>query len=378
MIFIDMNLDKVRNLIQLFNDGEYEDEIEPYFNNLLNFFNYVKKYGLLDEIDLDMIPDSEYTEEVISYIFDNNLLPSSSYNNIPDEFKNLYLLRGLEDDYESTVVFITNELLTDVNIRPDGFYLRLTDREELVRFFCKNTRNSSSRDVALKVLSGDDYDTYTSYYRKKPSEVLDDLDESNITRLKDIVYKKIGNVEFSLNDYHSDFFDFLSEEQGIPGYFRIRAEDLNDLFKDSESFDEIMEGEMEELSDELSNLYNNAENSAFADELYSLVYNSLEEYFSGKIDEVPREVTRTDGSKITRYDSYIKIKDFIGLVKQFLNENKIIHYNDSNLEYFGNFTDFMVHMMKEELIECLSIYYPEYPDWSLTQKNLNSMFNDYI
>lgn len=373
-----MVLDKVRNLIQLFNDGEYEDEIEPYFNNLLNFFNYVKKYGLLDEIDLDMIPESDHTEEVINYIFDNNLMSSLSYDNIPDEFKNIYLLRGLEDNYEDTVVFITNNLLTDVDIRPDGFYLRLTDREELAKFFCENSRYSASRDVARKVLSDEYYDTYTSYYRKKPSEVLDDLDESNVTRLKDIVYKKIGNVEFSLNEYHSDFFDFLSEEQDIPGYFRIRAEDLNDLFNNSESFDEIMEGEMEELSDELSNLYNNAENSAFADELYSLVYNSLEEYFSSKIDEVPREVTLIDGTKKTRYENYIKIRDFIGHIKEFLNENKLNRYTDSNLEYFGNFTDFMVGMMEGGLIECLSVRYPEYPDWSLTRENLNSMFNDYI
>ena len=45
-----MSLERARNLIQSFNDGDYEDDIEPYFNTLMNFLNFIKKYGLLNEL----------------------------------------------------------------------------------------------------------------------------------------------------------------------------------------------------------------------------------------------------------------------------------------------------------------------------------------
>ena len=41
-----MGNDTVRDLIQKFNNGQFTDEIEPYFNDLMTFLNYVKKYNL--------------------------------------------------------------------------------------------------------------------------------------------------------------------------------------------------------------------------------------------------------------------------------------------------------------------------------------------
>ena len=109
-----------------------------------------------------------------------------------------------------------------------------------------------------------------------------------------------------------------------------------------------------------------------------MVYGGLNEYFEGRITEVPREVTRTDGSKITRYDQYIKIRDFQNLIKTFLENWKGSTYSDSFLEYYGGLTSLMVGMMNNDEIDCIDFRVPDYPDWDRTRRNINELFNDYL
>ena len=374
-----MSLERARNLIQSFNDGDYEDDIEPYFNTLMNFFNFIKKYGLLDELDLGEIPSREFDDEVFNFFEENGIVLNMDYNNMPEQFKNSFLLYGLENNYEDTMVFITNNLITDVDIRPDGFYLHLRDREELGILFCGGRRGEGARYVAEKVLSEDGlgHEWYFDDY-VKPHQVVGELDDTNITTLKDIIFKEIGDKELSLEDYDSDFFSELSEEQGTEGYFRIRAEDLNGLVNDESAFNELCKNDLDELGQNLKSLYWRSENEAYEDEVYDLVYDGLDEYFEGRISEVPREVTRTDGSKITRYDQYIKIRDFQHIIMSFLKTNKFGYWNDSHLEYFGGLISLMVAMMNDDEIDCVDFRVPEYPDWGRTRNNVNENFPEYL
>ena len=374
-----MSLERVKNLIQSFNDGDYDDDIEPYFNTLMNFLNFVKKYGLLDELDLGQISSREFDDELFNFFEETGVVSNMDYDSMPEEFKNNFLLYGLENNYENIMWFITHNLITDVVIRPDGFYLHLRDREELEILFCGNRRGDGARDVAKIVLSEDClghewyYDNYV-----KPYQVVDELDEANITTLKDIIFKEIGDTELSLEDYNSDFFEELSEEQGTEGYFRIRAEDLNGLVSDEEAFNELCNNDLDELGQNLKSLYWNSENQAYEDEVYDLVYGGLDEYFEGGIDYVPKEVTRTDGSKVTRYDQYIKIRDYQNIIKTFLENNKGGSYNDSHLEYYGGLTSLLTGMMNNDEIDCIDFRAPDYPDWNRTTKNINELFNDQI
>ena len=372
-----MSLERARNLVQSFNDGDYDDDIEPYFNTLINFFKFLKKYGVLDEININDIPSSELDKDVFDFLMENNLITSSDYDNLPDDFKNYYLLYGLEHDYESTVIYITSSLLTDVEIRPDGFYVFLMAREELANFFCSSSRNTSASDIAKIIFGEDSHEWYYNDYTK-PSEVIGVLDESNITRLKDVIYKQIGDKELSLEDLNSDFFEFLSEDQGTEGYFRIRPEDLNGLLDDSESMNQLFNDELSDLGSELSSLYSMSENTSYEDEIYSLVYDGLSEYFDGYVTETPREVTLRDGTKKTRYDQYIKIRDFVGDVKKILNEYAGNGYNDTLLEYYGNYTDLMKNMIDNDVFDCIDFRIPDYPDYGRTVKNVNEYFTDYI
>ena len=376
-----MSLERVKNLIESFNDGEYEDEIKPYFNTLINFFKFIKKYNLLEELDLREIPPDDFSNELFDYLVENGIMDNLDYNSVPEEFQNNYLLHGLEYNYEDTVKYITSNLLRDVEIRPDGFYLYLgNDRDELASFFCGSSRRDSSpEDVAKQIFSEDglgndwyfDNDT-------KPSDVIDDLNEKNTIHLKDAIFKEIGNVELSLEDYDSDFFESLSEEQGTEGYFKIQAEDLNELIKDSDAINELCENNLSELGQELKNIYWNAYNSAYENEIYKLVYDGLDEYFEGKIDEVSKETTKSDGKKVTTYLNYIKIRDFVGDISLFLENNKGQSYSDSYLDYFGSYTTLMKHLIYDDEFDCIDFTTPDYADWSITRKYINEMFDDYI
>ena len=374
-----MSLERAKNLVQSFNDGDYDDDIEPYFNTLMNFLNFVKKYGLLDELDLGQISSREFDDELFNFFKENGIVSNMDYDSMPEEFKNHFLLYGLENNYEGTMWFITNNLITDVIIRPDGFYLRLRDREELEILFCGGRRDEGARGAAKLVLSEDGlgHDWYFDN-SINPHQVVEELDDTNITALKDIIFKEIGDIELSLEDYNSDFFEELSEEQGTEGYFRIRAQDLNGLVSNESAFNELCESELDDLGQNLKSLYWNSENQSYEDEVYDLVYNGLDEYFEGKIDDVPKEVTRTDGSKVTRYDSYIKIRNYQNIIKTFLENNKGGAYSDSHLEYYGGLTSLLTGMMNNDEMDCIDFRVPDYPDWNRTRKNINENFSEYL
>jgi len=376
-----MSLDRVKNLIESFNDGEYEDEIKPYFNNIITFFKFINKYNLLEELDLREIPPDDFSNELFDYLVDNGIMSNLDYNSVPEEFMNYYLLHGLEHNYEDTIKFITSNLLSDVEIRPDGFYLYLgNDRDELADFFCGSSRRDSSPEGVAKLVFSEEGFVHDWYFDvdTKPSDVIDDLNEKNTIHLKDAIFKEIGNVELSLEDYSSDFFESLSEEQGTEGYFKIQAEDLNELIKDSDAINELCKNDLSELGQELKNIYWNAYNSAYENEIYELVYNGLDEYFEGKIDEVPKETTKSDGKKVTKYLNYIKIRDFVGNITLFLENNRGQSYSDSYLDYFGSYTTLMKQLIYDQDYECIDFNTPDYPDWSTTQKYINEMFDDYI
>jgi len=369
-----MSLEVAKELVDTFNDGNFEEDIEGYFNDLITFFRFVKKYGLLDDLDLNQIGYRDWDEEILDFLDENGVLNNLSYDNAPDELKNVLLLRKLDEDYEGTILFIINDLLTDVEIRNDGFYLYLRGREELANFYCgSNRRSDGVRYVAEQVFSEDglDYDYYDS--GALPYETVTELDDTNLTKLKDVVYKEIGNTELSLEDYDSDFFESLSEEQGTPGYFRIRPEDLNDLLKDTDATNELFDKDLEDIGQELRSIYYNAENQAYEQEIYEAIYGGLDEFFEGKIDEVPIE---RDGK--TRYFQYIKIRDFVKEIKNFLENNKGSTYSDSFLEYYGTYSELLVGLINEGILECIDVRLPDYPDYSLTQKNINEMFPEYI
>jgi len=367
-----MSVDEV---IEIFNDGQFYDELEPYFNDVMTFLKYVKKYDRLNDLDLGMISPRDIDDELIEYLEENDIFENMDYESATDDLKNILLLAQINKDQDKTFKYIIDNLLTDVEIRDGGYYLRLRDREELSIFFCGGRRNDyGASDVAKSVLS-DEGLGHEWYFDSdiKPFNVVEELDDTNITKLKDIIYKEVGNIELSLEDYDSDYFEELSEEQGTEGYFRITPESLNTLLKDSDATNELFSNDLDDLGSELKSLYWNSENHAYENEVYDLVMGGLGQYFDGPILEEPKKVGEN-----TRYIPYVKIRDFIGDVSSFIQSNRGSSYSDSLLEYYGDYTSMMNGLFGEGIQECIDFRIPEYPDWSRTTKNINDYFNDFI
>ena len=86
----------------------------------------------------------------------------------------------------------------------------------------------------------------------------------------------------------------------------------------------------------------------------------------------------SDGTKKTRYDQYIKVRNFPNIIKEFLDGRKMDGYSDSHLEYYGGLVTLMVAMMNDDQIDCIDFRVPDYPDWDRTRRNINELFNDYL
>ena len=66
-----MSLERAQDLRNSFNDGEFDEDIRPYFNDLITFFKFMKKYNLLEELDLREIPPDDFSNELFDYLVEN-------------------------------------------------------------------------------------------------------------------------------------------------------------------------------------------------------------------------------------------------------------------------------------------------------------------
>ena len=58
----------VNNIIEQFNDGNW-DEISSIFNGrILTFFRFIKGKNLLHKIDINNIPSDDFSNEVFDYL----------------------------------------------------------------------------------------------------------------------------------------------------------------------------------------------------------------------------------------------------------------------------------------------------------------------
>ncbi len=337
-----------RELLDEFNDGNW-DEIGSYFNDDFQaFLDYLEKNGLEGELD---------------------------YENVDDEWQNIVLLYKLEKYPEETLKYICDNLITDVYYMDGGYYLYLREREELANLFSKSGRDFSAKDAAEKVLSEDYWEPYYDTTDDVYSDVIDELNEENKNHLANYIVKNMGNQELSLDDYDDGLFEQFSEKQGTEGVFKITSENVMELIGDEMAMKELFQKDLDELKSELYSIHNNAYNTAYTDEIYNDVWDELSEYFEPKSWKY-NEKERYDGKKIQH--EYIKIRDFYNDIYTFLSENEDRQWSDQSLAYWGTYTGFVSYMMDNGEREWLDFRIPDYPDWTLTKKNINEIFRDYI
>ncbi len=367
----------IDSFIEEFNDSGFDGRIQKVFINLINFLRIVAKNNKQGEIDISIIDydDFKNNQNLFDFLDKNGFVEERTYEEFDDSAKNYFLDYWINKNPNEALKYICDHLLTDVEMRSDGFWLRLRDREELADFFDNSGRDTTAKDLAKAILSEDDswfgrwWDTTDDVY----NDVIGELDDANKKHLADYILKHIGNQDLNVEDYGADFFHELAEIQARDGFFQITQDDVMSLIDDREAMNELLDGDLDELKSELNSIHNNAYNSAYENECYSLVYNGLDQYFSSKIMEETKQV----GEK-TRFIPYIKIRFFKTDVLKFIEENAGGGYNDSNLEYWGSYTGMMGSLFESGFYEAIDFRIPDYPSWSLIKKNINEFFGDYI
>jgi hypothetical protein len=363
-----MNID---DLVDSFNGDKYDEDIQPYFNDILNFLKYANKNGFIDDLLLDNIPNDEF-EEVLPYLEELGKVGDLDYDSVRSDFKNILLLHQLNNNPQETLNYVMKNLVTDVHFMNGGYYLYIRDRDEPAKLF----RDGTTRSYAEAVLGEDAWEPFYDTVNNVYDDVIDDLNEKNINNLSEYIIKRIGGQELSTDDYDDDLFHTFSNEQGTDGTFQITGENVMRLIKDKTAMMEMLNVELDELKWELNSLHTNSYNSAYESEIYDNVWGELSRYFvPSSWETVTTE--RSDGKKM--YHEYIKIHDFQQVIYDFIYTNKTYaQYNDGSLEYYGQYVDVIKAMMEDGGYSWLDFRTPDYPSWTLTKKYINDSFNDYI
>ncbi len=362
----------VEELVNHFNDGEFEDDIRPYFNDAVSFLRYAYKNGFVTQLDLNQIPYSDF-KGCLEFLEQIDLVGNLDYEDVEEDFKNTILLYQLEKDTEKTLKYICDNLISDVYFINGEYSLLLKYREELADLFEDGGRNTTSRDAAKAVLSEDMWDPFWDTTDDVYRDVIEDLDEANINNLAHYIVKNIGGQEFSLDNYDNELFHEFSEEQGTEGFFQITSENVMELIKSEGAMKEILRQDLQDLRGELYNIHNNAYNSSYESEIYNDVWSELERYFH---KEFVYETELIHGKKKTF--EYLKIKNFYQVIYDFLSNNEGATYNESFLDYWSGYVGVLRSLMDDGAYDYLSFRIPDYADWDLTKKYINEMFPDYI
>ena len=364
-------MNDIEELIEEFNEGNW-DNISKIFNNRIEvFLSFILRKGLIDELDLSNIPYDNAPS--FDFLVKTKILDSFEYKNIPEILENDFLLYKIQQDPEVWLEWITGKILTDVERRSDGYYLFLRDRTELAELFDDRGRDATAKDVAQRVLSEDYWEDFYDSTNDVYTDVIEELDVENVIKLRNYIFREIGNVEFPLEKYDSDFFEGLSEEQGTEGYFIIKEEDLDELIKDEDAMKQLLSDDLSELKSELYSIHSNAYNGAYQSELYSLIWSELDRHFVGRV--IDQQIQ--SGEKI-KWLQYVKIRDFKSDVIKFLSERLGSEYNKDKLDYEGSYTTMMKQLMDDGEYDWLDFRIPDYPDYGLLTKDINDIFGDYI
>ena len=328
-----------------FNNGEWDEFSEIFGDNIENFLSLLKRRGFLFDIDLDQV----YYED--SHLFNQVLLTMLSVN----------------PEYLKTV---TQTYFDDVAIRPDGYYLKLRDQGELSEFFIDNkySREYNDRDVVNSVMNEDFWEPYSDTVHDFYDDIIKVLNEKNIQELSSRILEIAGNQELSLDDYHSDLFEEIADENRL---FIITESNINEIINDEDSIKLLFKDILNDLYHQLRGMGDDAYNQAYTDMVYEEIWDELSTLFEGKIEWESRQL---ENNTKTLHTPFLKIKDLYGDVMSFLND--FIKYSDTFVDYSEYIT--MKTYWMDNMDGFLKIRLSDYPDHRKVEEYINDMLPDYL
>jgi len=341
--------EKYLKYVNEFNDGDF-DSLLPFFNTMENILRFFHKKNLLQYVDP----------------FDSNL-----------------------EDYQNEILnFLINELgdketlekcmlqFSDVEVKDDGHYLVINDREDLADLFDDRGRDTTARDVAKAVFGEDMWEPYHDTTDDVYRDVIEELNPENIERLKTYMLDTLTNWKIEVDDSSPDLFNNYSED----GIFYLTPENVGDVIGDEESMNYLMdEGYLENLRSELYSIHYNAYNSAYETEIYNDVMGELETFFDVKSAKWDSRPSSYNSEKLIEfYVLKFNPNEVVNSITKYISDRNLWGYYDNNFGYQGSWLTMMSHLMDNGEEPRLDFRIPDYADSSLVDKYINEMFGDYI
>jgi hypothetical protein len=329
----------VQDLIDSFNEGD-DDFLMHFGNDVVVFFKFLDRRGLLNELD----PEGRLAED----------------------YQNELLLFYHENDKEKFWKYVL-KFLGDVEMVDGVAYLVIDSLGEFAQLFCDD--RDISRKTIEEILDGEyevdywsSYDLTDNIYR----DVIEELTKENLRYLKDYIVKELEGKQIEL---YTELLESIAERQGHPEYVVVDQSNIDEIVDDEETMRYILTHDLDDLKSVLYNIYGNAYSSAYESELYGDIWGEINDYFIGKGQWLSRPHSYRQGVEVQRY--VIPIKDFETHILDFLHQYK--GYMNGTLEYWGSY----LSMLKDS-VSCLSFRVPDYPDSREVDKNINEYFGDYL
>lgn len=297
---------------------------------------------------------------VIKFLMQSDI-PKDLYTNYLKGRNPLVYYNFLRDNNIPIISDLLSEY-SDFYMKDNRIYLYMSERNEAKIFFDDGgyRNNLSAQDVANKVLSDDnDGDYFYNDYVDLEKDTLDNLNEKNMNELKELILKELGGTSIETED----------------GEYKISSEFLKSI--DNEELSQIIKDKSQYYGD-LINLYSTSENHAYESELWDNVYGGLQDLLSVKEPFLyeNKKITRSDGSTINRDYHYLDITNISEEIVNLLFEESVRHDNwePDNYSYISD----VINQLYFDVNSRIDFRTPDYPDYSLTVKNLNELFNDYL
>jgi hypothetical protein len=334
-IFIDMDF---QELIDDLHDGG--NLAKTFFGDFQTFFAVLDKRGYLDQIDIE---DSEIQNELLLFL-------KKSY---PQQFNQFIM-----------------DKLTDLEIDEDGrVFLDLSDLSDLSELFCdRSSRDGLSRVMVEEILNGE-FDNWFEYTTDSVyDDVISELNPKNHKILADYIVNSLQNTRISPE---TEVLSEIANEQGHPDYVTVDSSVVETILDDKETMTHLLSEELQGLDNSLYSIHINAYSSAYESEVINSIWSELQEYVEGKgqFYSVPHKFKKD--TVINRFTIPVA-SNFHEIIEDYLRD-KANRGNRGLLEYYGSYISLIA-----DNFDCLTVYGPDYPDYSEIKNNINEIFVDYL
>jgi len=339
----------IQEYIDEFNSGELES-LQSLFGDIENILSFFKKRKVLHLIDPFSNELGDYQLEILNYLL----------NNLNDK---------------PTIKYIAGQL-SDIEIKEDGYYLKLSDKSDLSDLFATYSRDVGPREIVKALFNDDNWEHFSNTTDNIYQDVVEVLTPENMERLKQHILDVLTNWKIEIDDETPDLFNNYSED----GIFYLTPENVGDVIGDEESFMYLLDNDyLPNLTGDLYSIHYNSYNSAYEREIYDNVMNELSTFFDVRTSKWITEPSSVNPEILREfYEIKFNPNEFVNSVKKYVDDRNNWGYYQYNIDYIGSWLTLMDTLMDNGQEDWLDFRTPDYADWTITKEHINDLFPDYI